>query len=303
MELQNFDITSYLKTKGITVHTAGKNVQEGWIGIKCLWCGDQSNHLGINLHSKIMKCWKCKVTGPATRIVQKLEHCSSDEAEDIAERFFEYYIQEKKDEWKCSIKPEEVIPKYASENPLQIHVDYLKHRNFDPFEIKRKYKILFTDHHAERNMKWRILIPIIMDRQIIGWTARDVTGKAELRYKSSDLDKYLVNPDTILYNFDTVYHTAFIVEGPTDVWRLGEGSCAPLGTEFNNYHVNAFIMRGIQRAFLIFDPEPEAQKLAHKMAAMLEVVIPQVEIITLEKGDPGDLSPKEALQLKEELLK
>lgn len=301
MNLKNFDITSYLRTKGISVSTEGKNVSPGWIGIKCLWCDDTSNHLGINLSSKTIKCWKCKVKGPATRIIQKLDYCGSDEAEHIAENFFEHYIPEKKEEWICSIKPEEVLPKVVVEEPLPIHLDYLRKRNFDPSELIRKYQIKFT-HHLGR-LKFRVIIPIIMDRRVVGFTARDVTDRAELRYISSDRDKYLVNPDSVFYNIDSVYHTAFVVEGATDVWRLGEGACSTLGTEFNDYHIRALLDKNIQRAFVIFDAERQAIKLAEKMGAMLSAAIPYVEVIILKEGDPAKLSPQEALRMKEELLK
>lgn len=300
MDIRNFDIVGYLKTKGIPFYTEGKNVSPGWIGIKCLWCGDKSNHLGINLKSKIIKCWKCKHKGSVLNLVQKLELCSWSEAEKIAENYFEYYIPEAPSSFKPKIKPEDVIPKEVLKDPLEIHTNYLKSRNFNPSEIIREYKILFT-HHRGR-LKFRIVIPIIMDHLVVGYTARDVTEKAELRYISSGKDEYLVDPDSVFYNIDTVSDAAIVVEGCTDVWRMGPGACATLGTEFNNHHIFALLQKGVKRVFWLYDSESEAQALAEKGANMLSVVVPHVEKICLEEGDPGSLSPEEAMYLKRQLV-
>jgi len=301
-DIRNFDVISYLKTKGISIYYEGKNVSPGWIGIKCVWCSDKSNHLGINLRSKALKCWKCKKTGTVLNLIQTLEQCSWDQAEDICLKYFEYYIPEKITTFVPKIKPEDVLPKQAFKEPLQMHIDYLKGRNFDVSEIRRKYQILFTDHRAGR-LKFRIIVPVIMDRTIVSFTARDVTGSAELRYIDSKKEEFLVDPDSVFYNIDTVSDTAFIVEGVTDVWRLGDGACATLGTEFNNHHIHALVSRGVKRAFWIYDPEPEAQKLAKRGTSMLSVSIPQVENIELNSGDPGSLSPREAYNLKRDLLR
>jgi len=87
MNLRLFDVKEYLTQKGIKYSGSGKNVSSGWIGIKCLWCSDKSDHLGINLDAKTFNCFICGKKGVATQVVQKLEGCSWKEAEEITGQF------------------------------------------------------------------------------------------------------------------------------------------------------------------------------------------------------------------------
>jgi hypothetical protein len=76
MNIENLNLIEYLDDKNISYSTSGKNVSSGWIGISCPFCGDSSNHLGINLESKVFSCWKCGEKGNFIKLAMELEGLS-----------------------------------------------------------------------------------------------------------------------------------------------------------------------------------------------------------------------------------
>ena len=290
-----FDSISYFRMKGIRVYTSGKNVSPGWIGLRCLFCSDRSNHLGINIKSGKYRCWKCHRKGHVRFLIQKLEGCGEGKAKRILAEY-EDPIFGKNIEDIPYTTPDKVLPKEATKDIWDMHRNYLEHRNFNPDTLIRKYDLYCTHNTGE--YKFRIIAPVIMAESMVCFTARDVTGGAELRYKSSPTSGYVIDPNRVLYNVDSVYDTAVIMEGITDVWRVGDPGVALLNKEFNHKHLQLLLTKGVKRCFFVYDAETEAQKLALEAAAMASGVIPVVEQVDLAEGDPGSLSPEDAARLR-----
>ena len=74
IDLSSFDIIFYLEEIGISYSTSGKNISQNWIGINCPFCDDQSNHCGINIHSKVYSCFRCGSKGNVTKLIMALEN-------------------------------------------------------------------------------------------------------------------------------------------------------------------------------------------------------------------------------------
>lgn len=301
MNLQLFDIKSYLQSRGIKVHTSGKNLSEGWIGIQCPWCQDKSNHMGINIRSKIYKCWVCKRKGPSTNIVMTTERCSEEDAQEIMEHFVDVSSP-----WmlKTIDKPKytgPIWPPGCTEKFPDPHLAYLRSRNFIPEVVIPKYKLKACYNIGE--YKFRIIIPIIMDNRVVAFTSRSIDKNVELRYKTIRKEIALMQPDHWVYNIDSVKDTVMIVEGPTDVWRLGDGVVSFLGTEGYNGQIYELKRRGIKKAIIMFDAEKQATDLAEKIGVNLDLLGISTEIVYLMNGDPAELSQEEGQNLKQEILR
>ena len=82
---------------------------------------------------------------------------------------------------------------------------------------------------------YRIIIPIYENGILKTWTSRDVTNKQKERYKAATIEESAYDPVEAIYNIDNVkeYHDAFLVEGPTDVWKMGNGSMCFMGCEMD----------------------------------------------------------------------
>lgn len=301
MNPQLFDIRSYLENKGIRVTGAGKNVSSGWIGVRCLWCSDHSNHLGINLKTKKFKCWKCHRKGIATQIVMELEHCGLTTAESIMSQWLDLSVPNLQKELSKSKAQRLELPKEFTKEFPDIHYQYLLKRGFIPEVIIKKYDLMACYNLGK--YKFRIVVPIVMDYTMVGFTTRDVTEKAELRYRAiSDSDALKPSREWV-YNIDSITGSrVLITEGPFDVWRMGDESVCFLGTEESDSQVLELKRRDIKWAGLLYDSEEEAQEIAEKICFNLESLGISSEIFSLPEGDPAELSNEEAEQVKREIL-
>jgi len=299
LDLRFFDILSYLEDLGIPVHEEGKNISEGWIGIQCPFCDDISNHLGINLDTKVGRCWKCKTPVSAISLIMMLENISYGGAcERLKEYPDPYYNQEIRER---NLKTSgHILPREATKDFSSIALNYLINRNFTPTILIPKYDLYCTNNLGK--YKFRIVIPIIINYEIVGFTSRDYTDRAELRYRKCSIEESRIHHKEWLYNIDTIKDKVLIVEGPTDVWRMGDGCISPLTSEFSNRQIEILSTKKIKEAYFLFDSEPNAQAQAKRMANNLSAFIPHVEVLELASGDPGGLDEIEAQKIMSEIF-
>jgi len=134
----------------------------------------------------------------------------------------------------------------------------------------------------------RIIIPILYKNKIVSYQARDITGKAELKYKACKKENEIMQHKHICYGIDKIKDgVAIIVEGVTDVWRIGAGAIAMFGTSFTMQQVN-FLVKNLSRVHILFDfGEKQAQEKAKKLGTLLCPFM-DVEILQIQGmlGDP-----------------
>lgn len=291
-----FDVISFLEENDFEFLTSGKNVSSGWVGINCPFCSDPSQHLGINLSSGIYHCWICGAKGGSESLVKRLLNVSYGEAKRIVEEYDSNQILNE-DQEKTFVKKIE-FPKGCLDKLPAIHREYLIHRKFDPDYLSEKYRLkacLYTGG----DFAYRLIIPIIMDNHIVAYTGRDVTNEQKIRYKHSKNEQSIVAVKDCIYNIDTVENRVIIVEGVTDVWRIGDGCVALFGLEHTTRQLNALFSRNLDEAFVMFDSEPHAIKKAYRLANILSTFIPTVQVLELDQGDPAEMSDPDVEKLKE----
>ena len=294
MQIELFDVKAYFEDRGIRAYTAGKNCSPGWINIRCIYCNDKTNHLGVNLTSKKWHCWKCHKTGLVTRLLTDLGESH------ILDTMNQFVLTGPHVDRGVK-KDVKGLPKEARDILPRIHKQYLVDRGFDPNFIQGNYGVKACWEAGK--YKFRLIIPIIMNGRLAGFTARDVSGENPIRYKQQPTAECRVHPRNWVYNIDSVGHTAVIVEGPFDVWRMGGQFISFMGTEITTEQILALLEKGVTRAVVIYDPEEEAQQLADYYAFNLAMFIPQVETILINiDGDPADLSPQQAAWIRKEIL-
>lgn len=299
MNIQLFDIEAYLEDRGIRIHHSGKNVSPGWIGLNCFWCDDPSNHLGINLRSKIFKCWACGRKGPPQVIVKHIDQVGEEEAKNIIEKFLDPLLIARGREEKKTAN-EVVFPKEIGGSFTDIYYKYLNDRGLSINYLKFKYQIKCGG--TSGRFKYRVIIPIIMNEITVGFTGRDVSDRNPVRYKNCKIEESSVHPSKWIYNIDTVRNSAIIVEGPIDVWKMGDGVICLLGTEFSMGQINILLEKKIGKLYVLFDSTEVATKRALSLAKELSLFIPS-EIIEVDIEDPGKLSMEEGKELKTNILK
>ena len=290
-----FDIVSFCHDYGIDYALKGKNIGKGWIGLQCPYHIDNDYHLGFNVDGAYFYCWKCG-GHKLISVLKELTRCTTHEAYLLEERYgirnSILHTMNRTSQRPASI----VMPGEPLTKPYR---KYLHKRNFDPDEIEAKYRVQAGGIAGE--WKYRLMIPVYHSGTLITYQGRDITGNSELRYKTLSIDKSLDDPKKYLYNIDNAKGREVIVcEGVTDVWRIGDGSVATLGTSTTEEQVRK--LRRFDKVYILFDPEESAQKRAKKLGERIAAMGSEVEIIDTGLGhDPGDMTEAEVAVLRKEL--
>lgn len=138
----------------------------------------------------------------------------------------------------------------------------------------------------------RAIIPVVMDGVMVGWQARYI-GEVPGKYPP----KYFTMPGMpkrrLLYNLDRARHCPFpvLVEGATDVWRVGQPGVAMFGKTLSTMQRQRLSETWPDRPIVILldsDATQAAYALADEWQAMR--VTSPVVVAELPPGyDPGDL--------------
>ncbi len=302
-KFEGFDIFKFLDHYNIPYTEYGKNIGNSWFALEeCPFCQGGGNHFGINIQSKGYSCFICGEKGAPPNLVKELLRVSYGEALGIIKEFFngdlEFDIKETGDK---VIFPSGVIPLAKSGG------DYLRSRNFDPIYIRDKYQVQQTSGHSILNhaghksdFKYRLILPIYMNRKLVSYTGRDYTGLTDIRYKHVFIEACIIPPSSCLYNMDTVKDKCIIVEGITDVWRMGDGVISLQGIKYTKEQIRYLVDKDLKKVVILFDSGKEDE--ARKLAKILSSLIPVVQVAHLPEGDPGELSDIEAVKIKHQLL-
>lgn len=293
------NITDILDKHGIPYRNRVKNVGKDFIGLEiCPFCNSGGYHCGINLKKPYYNCWICS-KGKLEKLLVSLLKISYKKAKRIIDKCYTQEIEDEEEE--IAKKDEsEFIQLYSSFPEIdESHKKYLISRRFDPEEIKRKWKIKGSDILSK--YKYRIVIPIFYQNQIVNFAARDITDKQKNRYEYCSNEISMYPKRELCYNLDSQKDSVVLVEGIFDVWRLGDKACAVLSTQFSKEQIFKIIKKKFKRIFIIFDSEEQAQEKARKLGDILSTSCDSVEVIDIGSGDPGDLSEDDAKYLMMEL--
>jgi len=302
-----FDVVSYLNDRGVPYATEGKDVTSGWIGVSCLFCSDSGFHLGINLTSNFMSCWRCGFKGSVTKLIKEIEQpVSFPEILAIMEKHQDFSRMSLiKDEGEIPYKAKIEIPTFFTKavwpDVPNIMKQFLLGRGFDP-EIICRSKSLFYGGIVGR-FKHRLILPITLRGKLVSWVGRDITGKADIKYLNLEEEKSVLPVKETLYGFDEAPpgRNIVVVEGPLDQWKLGAGSVATFGTQWTQKQVSLLRELNPNKVFILFDSEEMAQKSAVRLAK--QVWWCDCEVFQLNDiNDPGDLTLIQGKQLMETII-
>lgn len=275
----NHDFNRFLTDHNIPL----KQGRRGFTDIQCPFCGDSGMHGGFHPFKGYV-CFRCG-RHPVHEAIMLLTglnwfHVEKD------------YI-DNSTQIEPELKPsalEVVLPKFTKPIEKQ-HKQYLISRHFNPNRIERDWNIMGTGHLGD--FKFRIIIPIYHQNNLVSYLGRDITGRSGIRYRAPKLEEEVIHHKHILYGLDycSTRH-GVICEGATDVWRMGEGAVATLGTGFTTAQIN-IINKYFDSATLLYDSGIDAAKRAEELGGLLSGIGIETDMILLDDGDPGDL-PQEA---------
>ena len=290
-----FDIIKVLYNLNVPYTTKGKNLSLGRVGVCCPFCGDTGYHGAFTEHGEIYTCWKC---GCHKTIETLIELSGRDYygVKILIEEYDDQLSLIRTLHKKKSCGENLILPGSTLDKPYR---DYLIKRKFDPDILIKKYGITAGGPVGE--WKFRIIIPIYYEGQLVSWQGRDITGQQELRYKTLSTEKSVVDPKSILYDIDNCKKDYIgVCEGVFDKFRLGDDFVATLGTSMRESQYR--LLSIYKKIYIVFDPEETAQLRAKKVAERLSIFGIKVEIVNTELDhDPGDMTEEEAKNLRKEL--
>ena len=296
-----YDLERLFDDNDIECWTKGKNVSKGWINIQCPFCNDKSNHLGINIKTGTYSCWKCSSSGELSFLMSELLSVEEYKAKKLIKKYREDFVEAKKEK-RVNTNIELILPKEATNILPEKHRKYLIGRGFDPDYIQKKYGIMACDILGD--YKFRIIIPIFFKGKLVNFAAKAIDDSANLKIKNCPNEKVIIQRDSLLYNIDNIKNRkAIVVEGFTDVWKMGDCAVATMGTKFTNAQIQ-LLSSYCDEVYILYDSkekDPQAPIQAEKLAHSLSGLIKKVEILELPHGDPGDLTYSEVENIKKEI--
>jgi len=274
---------------------------DGWIQTHCPFCGDGSHgwHLGFSTEYGNMSCWRCGKHSILDWLRRMLPRGSSAHIGKI--------LHDHQTGRRINVKKSKTIRKRNAKAPpglgplKQSHRNFLLEKNFDPVYLEMIWGLKGTGHLS---LEWnfRIVAPIHnKKKEIVAYTGRTLSKDVKPKWKTSHKEDTKGDHRALLYGIEYTDKEkgVLIVEGPSDVWRMGMGCVGVLGTSWKEEQ--AAILRYYKRRFIYFDPEPTAQKKAEELANWLSVFPGETEIIGGVDCDPGDLPQDEANNIMIEL--
>jgi len=175
---------------------------------------------------------------------------------------------------------------------------YLRQKNMDPIDLAQHHGVRWcqeappqTVHRSIGIVHNRIVFPIFMHGEMVGWQARYI-GEADWKR----IPKYFTQPgchvNNMLYGFDDALGMPFVIvcEGPTDVIAMGAGAVATFGkkSSMSMIHYNLLVKNW---PVIILLQDAEAYHASEMLYEQMRQVKPVVWVQL-----PDGLDPAEAVQ-------
>lgn len=304
--IENLDIKSLLDEYDIKYRTKGKNVARGDLNLEvCPFCGNSGYHCCVNIHAPIFQCWVCGAKGFILNLLKEIEVFKGQKIGKIIQPFLTEgtFGQPEGENGTLPTKNEKStaslhLPQgILSDLPLP-HRNYLTGRGFDSDFLIKKYKLMAVYNTGTQKYRFRIIVPVFINGKIVSFVAAAISrGDGIVPYLNCTPEEAIVPVNQCLYNYDSVGDTAVIVEGVTDVWRMGDGFVATFRKAMSSEQMELLLKKNPKRVIVMYDADAVEQ--SHALANRLCGIFPSVEVLELDKGDPADLSMAEAQEIRE----
>ena len=302
---ENLDIKALLIEYDISFKERGKNVSRGWVNLEvCPFCGDSAFHCGINLTNLGFHCWVCDEKGSVFKLLRGMEIFKGQNIGVIIAPYRETWMDTPFD----ALSP--VKAKFARENGVFLtlpkglicdlplpHRNYLLSRGFDPDFLSKKYKLQAVYNTGTQKYRFRIIVPIFIEGKMVSFVAAAILrSEGVVKYLNCSPEESIIPVNHCLYNYDSISDIVVIVEGVTDVWRMGDGFVASFRKGMTSEQIVLLTQKKLKKVFIMYDAD--ATKNAISLADKLQGIIPSVEVLELDKGDPADLTMEEAQEIR-----
>jgi len=290
--MKQFNVLSFYQDYRISVAPDGhKHARFGWIQIPCPFCtGNPGYHLGFKEDKGYFNCWRCGFHS-IKEVIKELLDCNWKKAKQVYDEYLER-VGRVVD--KAELVENRILLLPEGTAPLQkIHKKYLTSRGFESW-VEELFDLKGTSYFGPYSH--RIIAPIYYRGQLVSYQSRDYTGKTDMRWKACSDSHELLSHKTMVYGSDLVpTSVAIVVEGISDVWKIGPGAVATSGVEYKTEQVR-FLAKHFSKLYVMFDNDSAGRRAGKSLRAELEFRGVETESIPV-KSDPGDMEQEEIQEL------
>lgn len=291
-----FNSLEFVQQYGIDYTTEHHHCTGRFLNVHCPFCpGKQNYHLGLHLAEGFCNCWRCGHHSIGA-VIKQLVGCSWEEVYRIRDRYSDVgrVIETIK---KVSTSPFTLLP-YGVAALQETHKNYLIQRQFNPVELAKKWELSGTGHLGE--YKFRIIAPIYVQNRLVSYQGRDITNRSSLKYMACRGEDEVIHHKHTLYGIDKIRgNRVVVVEGITDVWRLGDGAVATFGIKWTKQQM--LLLAKYKDVLILYDLQEQAREQASKLADELAMVT-NVTLLNLETvSDPAAMPQRDADKLMKSL--
>lgn len=274
-----------------------------WVNIDCPYCDEKGHYnMGINCAGDYYHCWKSPHSYPIKKVLSDVLNVPMNSLDEILSGYeggknLSHRFLKKSKVKKIELPTDTFTPAERK---------YLKARGFSPKYLHEKYGLVGGGISGK--WKFRIIIPIYYNGQLMSWTGRSILSKKKIkelgipRYKNLSIEESVKNPKELFFNLDNCKGKEVVLtEGSFDVLRFDGNAICSLGTELTEGQITLLSER-FEKVFILFDNEPEAQEKARKFGMQISSMGVEVEIVEafsdFGKNDMGECTEEEIKKIK-----
>jgi len=296
-----FNADQFCTDNGIETSPVGnKHTRPGWVHIRCPFCHSGSFQGGFNIELGFYSCFTCGGK-PLAKVVGKLLTFTYQQAKVILAKYSSGTDSYYRPEAALFDRPETITLPPHKPYLSDICKFYLHRRGFDYNRIIRTWDLRSTEH-GMGFYSYRILAPVYFQGRIVTFQCRAIFPEQSPPYLAcADRDEVIHHKHTV-YGFDYAipYKQCVVVEGITDVWRLGKGAVATFGKKYTKEQL-LLLANSFDRVFVLMDPDVDNPE--HDLTEPLVQLGIEAETIWIDpnKGDPGSWPDQDAKLLMKDL--
>ena len=328
-----------LDTHGVEYIEHGSSVVKGNIAVHCVFCGnaDGGHHMGINLSNSYWGCWRNKShrgKSPVRLLLAllKISYAQALEIAGLDESFIDpdgyasiknnlFHKQEAVEQSESQrVTVLEMSQEFEELNPNKIRtlrfINYLIGRGFPKEDINGLCKFYNLRAAVSGDFKDRIILPYMMDGNIVTWTGRAI-GATNMRYLDLSIAESVLPAKRTFYNFNATSRKAKILlvqEGPMDslkvdmyakLYGVRSISISTNSITEDQTYLLEEVSVNFDRVMVMMDAANsmgiiDSMKLKEKLAQIKNIGFVNVPF---GKKDGGELTPQEVIKFAKELTR
>ena len=293
----SIDIIAVLEKLEIAFWTEGENCTRGWVNIRCPFCTDDLNHLGINLRNGAFSCWKCNESGGLQKLLKKHGKIGQISRADL-ESMSSYQprgdmqLQGEFAHKKCAFT-KRMIPIF----PIPKFLEGIAATRGTLVSTLARHAAGYT-MGLPSDFRYRLVFPNTIERRLVSYVGMDTTGLSSMKYKNSADEESEIPVKSCLYGYDDAPKNSVLVlvEGIMDKIRLGAHALAMFGTGWTMDQVQLLRTKSPRKVYVLFDSDDAGRVAAKKLLSAIWYC-PCQKIELENYKDPGEMPQAEADQL------